>query len=366
MRILSRVNALLKNECVKSGRWQSTSWLESAAGLRHAGVMQRFIVIGAALLVGAVSCFNDSTEALDKSTWTVDVFAESGDNVVYGTGAEILMTARLGVPPEAVGANDLNVVWTSSRSSDVLTLTGDQSADSGDVHALLRVTTPGKAQITAQALGQHQAFGFEVADPDPAQCRLSQEANQLVAGRESLWGTFLARDAKGRRLAGLPVAITLSDPDARVLPTPLFSGPTGYAYFAIAASRVGPITLKLAAGAVALERTITVVPAGVNVMLSTFTAEPQQQIANGSSSIRVTVNARDSAGNPIADLPVVFVCNVVGTKLATPRGVTDANGACSSELTSTRAQNVSLSVALTPPQASDVVLRQNGLIFVAP
>jgi len=95
---------------------------------------------------------------------------------------------------------------------------------------------------------------------------------------------------------------------------------------------------EAANGAAAESARFDVILGDFSSATSTFVATPPNSIADGTSTVTLTLTARDTGGNVLGSVPVSVTVSGSGNTLAASAGMTDVNGVFSTTLKSTVAE----------------------------
>jgi hypothetical protein len=130
----------------------------------------------------------------------------------------------------------------------------------------------------------------------------------------------------------------------------------------LSATVAGASTLTAVAGGVTLDQhPVVMVTAGPpDGAASTVSAVPSSIVAGSGTSL-VTVTVRDAFGNPIDAAPVALSTAGTNVSLGTPSGSTDASGRFTSTLSSTDAQQVTVTAS-----AGGTAIARTAVVTVTP
>lgn len=185
--------------------------------------------------------------------------------------------------------------------------------------------------------------------------RLSLVASPVIqnVGSKTLLNVR-AFDSSNTLLAGVPITISATGTTAG---TAVFNaiqvdtGTNGIASFEVENNVAGQFTIiasaQGSAGTLTDSRDVEFVAAGSDVADLTVTVSNNNQAASGETPITVNVIARDTGGRPVEGAPIVLQLSTGQAAVASPsRGITDANGSLVSQVTSSVAGDVAVTVAV--------------------
>jgi hypothetical protein len=168
-----------------------------------------------------------------------------------------------------------------------------------------------------------------------------------VAAGVSSVVTVTARDLNDNPVAGAVVTLAASGA-GNTIDQPLgVTDANGIATGAVSSTVAGlkSVTATIAGVDVTQAASLTVTPATVSATVSEIVASPGAVSADGGTAT-ITVTARDAFGNPIPGATVVLAASGTLNSLGQPVALTNANGATTGSLASTRAEVKTVSATI--------------------
>ena len=310
---------------------------------------------GQKIITGGIAFATAGNQTLTVTDSTSQVSVTSAAIAVSAGAAQRLMlstpptSSRAGTSvPLTVSATDAygntassyagTVTFSSTDAQNTLPAAYTFTSTDAGTHAFsLALGTVGNQRVTvADAAIIAATWNIAVTPGDATSLELIVNANGIVAGQR-LSSAVIVMDANGNVATDYrgTVVFTSTDP-AAVLPEEgtLFAGTRVYTNEtllitagaqtvivsdALTASLTGTATVQVRAGAANGER-------------SSLVASPNQALADGATPVLLSVFARDTYGNAVAEQPLLFTSSVMSDVFTGSQGVTDANGACVSSV----------------------------------
>ncbi len=221
--------------------------------------------------------------------------------------------------PEATAMTDAEgraTVWLSSTKAELKNLT----ATSGQMVLNANVT-------------------FIAGAPVVATSTLSATPSETHVGVGSSTLALTLRDAFGNLVGGEAVSVSVTGSGNTLSASTGTTDAQGRFTTALSSTVIEQKTVTVDFAGQSLSTQVNFIAGPPAQATSTVTVTPSSGLtANGSDEAIISVNARDSLGNPAAGWAVTILVSGTGNTLQPATGTTDATGAFTATLTSTHAQ----------------------------
>jgi adhesin/invasin len=267
-------------------------------------------------------------------TVTVGFQDASGNLLPDATGTIAL---ALGANP---AAGTLGGTLSAAAVNGVATF-GDLSIQKAAVGYTVAATSAGFVGA------ESAAFSIFPAAPNQMTSTLEVAPQNVVAdGAESTTATVTVRDAYANTVPDVPVALTVTGGGNTLTPAQGATAGDGQFTSTLVSTQAETKTVEAAAAGFTLSTTVVFVPGAVDGTQSTFGATPAQAVADGANAINLEVFVRDAQGNPIAGAAVSLASNGTNDTFTPASGASDAAGRFGATLTSTRAEQKTVTASL--------------------
>jgi len=230
---------------------------------------------------------------------------------------------------------------TLSAEHVVSDASGSASASVKSSHAEVKTVTVsfGAGQILTAALT------FLPGPPAAQQSSLTVTPETQVADGTGVALSAVFRDKLGNAVPGATVAFAVTGTDSTLSGETAATDASGAATVTLASTKAETKTVTAAMGEVTLTTTMTFVPGPPDAVYSTLTVDPQSLVADDASFATMAATIRDAQSNPVPGVEVAFTVTGNGHTLSSETGTTDADGATSATLKSSKAEAKTVTIA---------------------
>jgi hypothetical protein len=277
------------------------------------------------------------TAGSGAATITVTVNDGSG-NPMSGVSVQLAATGSGNTLTQPASVTDANGVATGSLSSTV--------AEDKTITA-----TAGGVQLASQPV-----VSVSAGPADAAQSTVAAAPTSIVADADISTITVTAKDANGNPVSGATVVLAATGSGNTLTQPASVTDANGTATGTLASSVAEDKTVSATIDGTGVNQTVvvTVTPgsgSGVSASLSAVAIAPTALTA-GASPATITVTVQDGTGTPLSGVTVLLAASGTGNTLTQPASVTDANGTATGSLTSTVAEDKTITATADGVQLS--------------
>jgi hypothetical protein len=322
--------------------------LASSTGLTSAMSSSFSITPGAADHLAFLSAPSSTTAGSTLASTQIAIEDALGNVVTNSTDS---VTISLGTHP--AGAT-LSGTATMAAPSGVATFADLSLTMAGTGYTL--VAADGGLMVTSGA--------FDIAHGPLSSTESTIVANPgpLAAGGTATL-TVTAADGFGNPIAGQSVSLASSGTANTLTPASGTTNASGVFTATLSSTRAEQKTITATLSSVQLQTTVTFTPGALSSTTSTLVASPSSVAAGGSSTL--TVTAKDAFGNAIAGQAVTLGATGTANTLTPASGMTDANGVFTATLSSTKAEQKTVTATMSAVQLQRTVTFTPGALSQA-
>lgn len=237
------------------------------------------------------------------------------------------------------GTNDL-----FSPASGMTDASGVFTADFSSTRAEVKTVT---ATLGAGGVSLTADVTFNPGPPASGQTTLMAAPTTVIAdGVQTATLTVTARDAQGNIVPNHWVQLGATGTQNVLQPSTGLTNANGVFTAQLRSSLVGTKVVTATVGGATATANVSFVPGPPSATTSTFTVSPTSVTANGTSPVTITFVARDAGGNTISGLPVTLSASGTANNFTVTSGTTNSTGGFTSALTSTKAEQKTISLDL--------------------
>jgi hypothetical protein len=320
----------------------------SSTGLTSATSSSFSIVPGAATHLVFLSAPASTTAGTVLASTQVGIEDAYGNIVTTSTDS---VTMSLGAHPTGAA---LSGTTTAPAQSGIATF--------GDLSIAMAGT--GYTLVASDGALMAATGAFDIA-PGP----LSATASALVASPNSLAAggtstlTVTAKDTFGNPIAGQAVSLAASGTANTLTPASGSTNASGVFTATLSSTRAEQKMVTATLSAVQLQAPVTFTPGALSSTSSTLVASPSSLAAGGTSTL--TVTAKDAFGNAIAGQSVSLAATGTANTFTPASGTTDASGVFTATLSSTKAEQKTVTATMSSLQLQKAVTFTPGALSQA-
>jgi len=232
---------------------------------------------------------------------------------------------------------------TDSSGRFAATLT-DKFAETFSAKAVAGNVTSSEVEVVFSSIGSEL--------PGPSDVKsivlLASPTNPIANGESIVTLTAIVRDNNNTPLKDIQVSISANSNTAIFDKGIATTGEGGTATFNLTNTVTENFTVTINAQGFSAKTNVSFIGSNRDVTILDTSVTNNSQLANGSDKIRIDVVAKDRNGNLIGGVPISIGMSAGITARAEPaQGTTDSNGSFFTEISSTEAGNVSVSIKTT-------------------
>lgn len=283
-----------------------------------------------------VNVINDMQLANGADAIQIDVIARDNNNNSIDNVPIVVRLSTSAIANPSNGVTDENGYFSTSITS----------TQAGDMEVVIGIegSTVAASSADIEFLAQSGAD----AQPDKVDLIVIPEKQQIANGNSKFSLTVIPRNINDTPLTEVDVELITNSSNI-IIPSGITNSLGQYQVF-ISSEIAEVFTVTPVVNGIVMDNAIQILEftaVGEEVADLTVNVFNDNQPADGASNATLNIIARDSGGKPVEGVPIVIQAVTGEIAIVSPsRGVTDADGFFSSQVTSTQAGEVYLTVAV--------------------
>lgn len=227
---------------------------------------------------------------------------------------------------------DVNVAWSVSPVSGLLSTVSGKSDAQGRIAVTLTSTHIANYRVTATVNGTQETSGAISFTADAATAAISSlsadKTVDIIAGTDSVTLSAIVQDANGLPVSGAVVSWAGDNAKGVFSETRSSTDSNGSASVTYSSTLAIPTVITVKTGAVSQKTVnLTFIPDLQTAAISTVTNDKRSAVASGTDLISMLATVKDRYGNPVSQANVSWQVIPTGnTQLSAVSQLTDANG----------------------------------------
>jgi Bacterial Ig-like domain (group 1)/Invasin, domain 3 len=304
------------------------------------------------------------TVAAGPADGSQSTLSASPTSIVTGSGSSTITVTVKDAYGNPVSGSA--VTLTASGTGNTLVQPGATDATgmtTGTLSSTDVQTETVSAKAGAVAIAQTASIGVTAPVPTVSPTLSTVVANppSFSAGGSSTI-TVTVKDGGGNLMSGVAVTLSATGTGNTITQPATATDVNGVTTGSVSSTVAEPKTVTAVAGGVTLNQQpmVTVTPGPADAGQSSVSASPTS-ITAGTGSSTITVTVKDLYGNPVSGATVILAATGTGNTLTQPVGTTAADGIATGSLTSTTAEQKTVSA-----KAGALGLTQTATVTVNP